>query len=480
MKNSLLALTGTVALVVGCGKDSTPQTKAECQLDAIDLSACDRSSLATLQSEGIWNMNLTFDDGLIAPATLRYSPGAPLVIGLAVSSKQVTPDTVFVTSELAATDGTPLTYAFAGCRATSPTHMSGLLRVCRDGALTRRGTFEATRVVRKAGESVGSGVDLVSETPLPRGAPSSVFVSGNYAYVTAREEGLFVYNVSDPAHPVQVAEQKISGETWNDAVATGTTLYVGTNGKGIRICDVADPTQPHCDKTLLADKSVAVESMVLDGNLLYSASPTPNADVIIHDVSTPASPVLVARYTVEGSQPLVGDRPLGLAVVNNKLYVSHWTFGLTVSDVSTPKTPKLVGRFAGPATNSLAVGAMGNRTVAFQGSDSWGGTVLSLDVTTPTSIAQVAQFSSRPEVSVSGMALSGTTLYVANFQDGLRVYDVSTPGAPKLTGYYNTWEENEKRGAAYYEGLAAVRVAPDGRVYGVDTARGMLVFRKTP
>lgn len=480
--NRLLALTGTVFLVVGCGKDETSEPKAECQLEAIDLSACDRSSLSALQAEGVWNTNISFDDGLIAPASIRFSPGEPLIIGLPLNGKQVSGDTFFLTSDITSTDGTPLRYAFAGCRATDATHVSGIVRVCLDGTATRKGTFEATRVTRRSGEAESSGLELVSETKLPRGVGAKVFVANGYAYVPARAEGLFVYDVKDPAHPVKVAEPKIADETWTSAVVKDNTLFLGTNGQGVRICDVTTPSAPVCNTSVLADKSVQVETMTLNGNLLYVASPSPLADIIILDVTTPSAPSQVTRYTVEGSEPTQGERPLGLAVANNRLYVSHWTFGLTVSNVEEPKTPKLIRRFPGPATNSVAVGTIGDRVVAFQGGDSWGSTVLALDVTSPAqSIVQVAQFPSRPEVAVSGLALSGNTLYVANFQDGLRMMDVTNPGDPKLVGYYNTWRETDDgRGITFYEGLTDVRVANDGLVYATETARGLLVFRPKP
>jgi hypothetical protein len=103
-----------------------------------------------------------------------------------------------------------------------------------------------------------------------------------------------------------------------------------------------------------------------------------------------------------------------------------------------------------------------------------------VDVTSPEKSAfQVSEFPSRSETAVGGLALSGTTLYVANFQDGLRLMDVSRPGSPTPVGYYNTWREGDAgRGAVYYEGLTSVRVPGDGYIYGTESSRGLLVFRQ--
>ncbi|NOK11180.1 LVIVD repeat-containing protein [Corallococcus exercitus] len=481
--NRFALVAATAFLAFGCGKDSS-DNKAECQVEAIDLAGCDRSTLSAVQAEGIWNTNINFEDGYTGPSAIRFSPGDPLLIGLGMTTKQITPDTFFLASDVTGSDGSAVRYAFAGCKASGPGTVLGVARVCRNGETVRQGTFTATRVTRRDGESESDRVTLVGQTALPRGVPSSVVTAGGYAYVTAGDQGLFVYDVKDPAHPTLVSEQKFPSETYTTSLISGTTLYLGTYATGLRICDLAsNPVVPLCDKTFLADLAVRVDSLAKDGNLLYVASPQPKSDVVVLDVTQPAAPALVVRYTVEGSSTTLGEFPYALAVQDGRLYVSNWSYGVTVTDlanVATTKAPKLLGRFGGPATSALAVGKLGDATVVFQGSDAWGSSLLTLDATHPEAIVQRGELALRPEASLGGMVLSGTTLYVANYQDGLRVYDVSTLGTPKAAGYFNTWSESDTgRGQGFFEGLQGVHVA-DGLVYGWDTSRGLLIFRHTP
>ncbi|RKH69905.1 hypothetical protein D7W81_10270 [Corallococcus aberystwythensis] len=482
--NRFPLVAATAFLAFGCGKDSS-ETKAECQVEAIDLTGCDRSTLSAVQADGIWNTNINFDDGYTGPSSIRFSPGDPLLVGLSMTTKQVTPDTFYLASDVTGSDGSTLRYAFSGCKASGPGAVLGVARVCRNGETVRNGTFTAVRVARRAGEAESDRVALLGQGALPRGAANGVAVAGGYAYVIAGTEGLFVFNVKDPAHPALVSELKIPTETFTSTLISGTTLYLGTYATGIRICDLAaNPEVPTCDKTVLADLKVRVDGMSKDGNLLYVASPLPKSDIVILDVTQPSAPTLVVRYTVEGASADLNEYPYALAVQDNRLYVSNWSYGVTVTDLAplatTTKVPKLLGRFGGPSTSALAVGKLGDSTVVYQGSDGWGSSLLALDATHPEAIVQRGELPLRPEATMGGMALSGTTLYVANYQDGLRVYDVATLGTPKAAGYFNTWNETEaNRGLSYFDGLQGVHVA-DGLVYGWDTTRGLLIFRHTP
>ncbi|NBD08657.1 MULTISPECIES: LVIVD repeat-containing protein [Corallococcus] len=481
--NRLSLLAATAVLAIGCGKDSS-DNKAECQVEAIDLTGCDRSTLSAVQAEGVWNTNIQFDDGYTGPSAIRFSPGDPLLIGLAMTTKQITPDTFYLASDVTGSDGSAVRYAFSGCKASGPGTVLGVARVCRNGTTVRQGTFTAMRVTRREGEAEANHVELVGQATLPKGKPSSVVAAGGYAYVLAGEEGFFTYDVRDPAHPVLASEQKFAAEIFTTALVNGTTLYLGTYDKGVRICDLStSPEAPRCGKTVLADQTVRVDAMAKDGNLLYVASPQPKSDVIVLDVTQPEAPVVVVRYTVEGSSASLGEYPYALATQDDRLYVSNWSYGVTVSNVAnvaTTKAPKLMGRFGGPSTSSLAVGKNGDAVTVFQGSDAWGSSLLALDATLPEAIVQRGELVLRPQASLGGMALSGTTLYVANYQDGLRVYDVSTLGTLKPAGYFNTWNETDSgRGLSFFEGLQGVHVA-GGLVYGWDTSRGLLIFRHTP
>ncbi|WP_223754625.1 LVIVD repeat-containing protein [Myxococcus sp. RHSTA-1-4] len=480
----LLALSSTLFLTLGCGKDDTSGPKAECQLEAIDLSACQRSTLAAVQPEGVWHLNVLLNDNSGSASSMKLSSseasGATL-LGFSVTERQVSADTFFMASDLTDADGYPLRFVVAGCSAKSPTEMAGVFRRCRDGAMDLRGTFEAVRVTRRAGEEESSKVELAGEVALPRGSATELAVAGGRAYVTAGSEGLFIFDVSNPTQPKRAGEGvKPSNDFFSDVLVHGQTLYVATRNSGIAVFDLTDPLVPARVRSI-PEQAVEVTGLAIDGNLLLAASPSPNAEVLIYDITQPTAPKLVTRYTIKSSAPALGERPLDVTALNGRMYISHWTFGLAVVDLAKPSAPEFLGRFGSATSRSTAVGVVGNRTLAFDAGEDWGAHLSVLNVTAPNvGVDQVGEFRMRPEVSIRSVALSGTKLYVAYYQDGLRVLDVSVPGAPQQVGYFNTWRELDPgRGLTFFDGLNNVRVPGDGYIYATDTYRGLMVFRET-
>lgn len=479
----LLALSSTLFLALGCGNNERSGPRADCQLAAIDLSSCQRSSLAQVQPEGIWNLNVRLNDNTGSASSMRLtgeSTGATL-LGFNVTERQVAADTFFIASDLVDANGLPLRFAVAGCSAQGPSQMAGVFRRCRDGAVDLQGTFEAVRVTRRPGEQESSRLELVGESALPRGSATELAVAGGRAYVTAGAEGLFIYDVSTPAQPRKVGEVKPSNDFFTDVLVHGQTLYVGTRSSGIGVFDLTDPVAPNRVRSLPDRSPVEVSGLAIDGNRLYAASPYPNAEVLIYDISQPNAPALVTRYAIRDADPVAGDRPLDVTALNDRLYISHWTYGLTVVGFETPTTLKVQGRFGSSSSRTTAVGVVGNRTLAFDAGEDWGAHLSVLNVTAPTvGVDQVGEFRLRPEVSIRSVTLAGTKLYVAYYQDGLRVLDVSTPAEPRQVAYYNTWRESDSgRGLTFFDGLNNVRVPGDGYVYATETLRGLMIFRET-
>ncbi|MFY2557569.1 LVIVD repeat-containing protein [Corallococcus terminator] len=473
-------LSSTLVLALGCGKDDDSKNKAECHLAAINLSSCQRSTLATVQASGVWNVNVELNDGTGSAGAMSFAGSAGArMLGRAVTEQQFTDDTFYLAAD-EESFGRTVRYSFTGCSATAPTKVAGTFRRCVDGGLDLQGTFSAVRIVRNADEAESSGLELVKELKVPRGIARDLAVSGGYAYVPAGNEGIFIYDVRDPAAAEPVGAAKRDPHIYNDVVVRGTTLFAATQGIGLTLYNVEDPKNPVFLRAL-SDPAVDVTSLALEGNLLFAASPTPNGEVLVFDVTTPVQPKLVIRYFIEGAAPRSGEVPMDVTAVGNRLYVSNWSYGLTVSDFSTPSTPKLLGRFGGGTARTAAVGTVGDRILAFTGGEDWGAHLSVLDVASPANVLQVGEFRIRPEVSIRALALSGTKLYVAHYQDGLRVLDVSNPSFPKQVAYYNTWREADAgRGESFSEGLNSVSVPGDGYVYATESSRGLLIFREAP
>ena len=87
--------------------------------------------------------------------------------------------------------------------------------------------------------------------------------------------------------------------------------------------------------------------------------------------------------------------------------------------------------------------------------------------------------STRPEVSVHNVMASGDRAYVAYYQDGVRILDLSDPTDPTEIAHYQTWPGYDPRyGYSFFEGALGLDLDLDaGLVYVADSHRGLIVLR---
>ncbi|MET0403949.1 MAG: hypothetical protein ABW123_16175 [Cystobacter sp.] len=482
--NRLLVTMAGALLPAWLGCASSEPESLGCQFEDFDLSACDVAAVSAVKAEGIWQANLTMD-GIDSPGALRLLSADPLLLNTPLVLRPPAEGGPFFLASEYKNQSQDTRMVLAACQAPGATQVKGEFRRCTRGAADLRGSFEAARVLRVAGEQESSGVTLVGEAPLPRGSAMDVFVAGGYAYVTAMEAGLFVFDVHDRTAPVKVAEVTPANDVWHRVWVKGQTLYISSIREGLLVYDISNPQVPKRRAALpaptAAEPTLEAWGLYEDQNRLYVMSPFPRADVLVFDVSKPETPLLMTRYFVQDSFADMGQLPIEGVVTGNRLYLGHWRYGLSVVDVSNPNAPASLGRFKYDKATSrpVAAGVIGGQTIAFEASEGWGSEVRALDVTDPAHITQVGRFQVRPQSTVSAMTLVGSRLYVAYAQEGLRILDMSNPSTPLQQAYYNTWRESDPgRGRAFIDGLSAVKVPGDGYVYAAETSRGLLVLRE--
>jgi hypothetical protein len=120
-----------------------------------------------------------------------------------------------------------------------------------------------------------------------------VALAGDYAYVAAREGGLRIVDISNPAMPVEVGSHLVQDEAWVVTVV-GQYAYVGTRTFGLRVVDVSNPTDPN--EVGAREELGTTNSVAVAGNTLYAAA---DDGLWALDISDPTDPVEVGFY---GSQ----------------------------------------------------------------------------------------------------------------------------------------------------------------------------------
>jgi hypothetical protein len=270
---------------------------------------------------------------------------------------------------------------------------------------------------------------VVSQTPkvvstTVCGAHTSFpLILGNLAYVCMMEEGLKIYDISNPAAPSPL--NTYTDVQPYDLVVLGNYLYVNemirAGGGRFSILDITDPVHPVLKGSIATNNGTF---FVWNDCAFLSGSGVPPTRIDVIDVSNPLSLSFVGSY-----QPgptgwgfyiaFDGVKTAILNVENN---------GIHTFDVFT-KT--FVGFLSVPDCSAFSMAAI-KGSVAYVGSGSPG--LLVVDISKPASPQLITSF---PTGGVSlSLALGGNYLYVGDTVKGLMVYDITNPAAPLLVCSY--------------------------------------------
>jgi hypothetical protein len=265
--------------------------------------------------------------------------------------------------------------------------------------------------------------------PQPYGEALSVAVAGSYAYLAVGDAGMQVFDVSNPAAPAAVGAftYPALGPRADAVAVSGSVVYLGDRnfGGGLRVLDVSSPSQP-VEVTLLTSYA---KSLAVSGNYLLAAGWSGGLE--IYDITDPGSPAVagvhdpggfIDRVTVaNGLAYAAFDRNLPAASPDGR------TYGLAIVDFSTPSAPVEVGTLA-TALEPVGIAVAG--TTAFLAIERQGLRVA--DVSTPSAPVEVGSLAT-PGVTAVATA-SGSYAYVGGYQGadvGMWVFDVADPAAPQ-------------------------------------------------
>ncbi|MCP3168927.1 LVIVD repeat-containing protein [Myxococcus qinghaiensis] len=468
---------------------------AECGTpESFDVSACELGSLTGLDANGHFTVHVLeknireLPNSHLTGALNFVSGGQVLSGGVPLSEARVEGSTFFITNYGTLPDGRTFRSSFMGCKAPSPSRVTGCYVTCLAGKPFYEATFEAEKVQRRAGEEEASGLTLVGEGVVPQGIVADVFVAKEHAYVVSLEHalagpgGLYVFDLSDRTAPRLVSTITYPGDSyWNGVWAKGDALYVASAARGLLVFDISEPANPKLLRSLPDGRAINAHTIHGDNNRLYVMSASPTPETLIFDVKNEREPVLLGRYADPSVNPLVASFPHDATSWGPRLFVNHWAAGLLVLDVSDPTNVVKKGEYVYPRATSHTNRwhYVNNRLIVFEGGEDWGAHVRALDMTDLENPVLIGEYRLSPGVSIHNMELKGNLLYLAHYQHGVRVLDVSRPSRMREVAHFNTWRGTDRaRGTLFHDGAIGMRVPDDGHVYVIDTSRGLLIFEE--
>jgi plastocyanin len=251
-----------------------------------------------------------------------------------------------------------------------------------DGAFVAEspGTYEITASVGRHSavasiavepRNIERSIEVVGHVPIknPDGSPtetSEEWVIGKHLYVATIDDKLFLFDVSDPAHPKQLSMLKADARLIDDVSTTPdekvgvfTRENASTRKNGIVLFDPSDPAKIEIISEYTETVTGGVHSAYINTHYIYLNDDATGSLRVI-DFQDPKHPKEVARWETDTTsitiQTIHGVLSSGrflhdLQVVDGLVYLAYWRDGLVILDVGngikggSPEHPQFVSQY---------------------------------------------------------------------------------------------------------------------------------------
>lgn len=254
-------------------------------------------------------------------------------------------------------------------------------------------------------------------------AGSRIKARGDTVFVTSRNTGLYIVDVSDPTNPAQLSNIDLSGIE-SAIVPHDNLLYVSSGSRlyTIDIADLANPVVLGFDRPT----SYFMGELRIVGDLGFA--PASHTGLIVFDLSDPRNPVELNAYETI-------DAASGLAVIGSVAYVACDFTAMEAVDISDPMNPVTLDTWQWTGNERMRDVETDGTSVYLMNTN-YGMHVL--DVTNPSDIR--VQRNHRMVSASDTLYVAGDYAYIpADAPDGVTLYIESISGdcascMPDLTG----------------------------------------------
>jgi hypothetical protein len=209
-------------------------------------------------------------------------------------------------------------------------------------------------------------LQLVGRAPMSELQAAEQWIAGNFLYLASIADRIWVYDISDSAHPVKTDSILVDARTVNDVSLTpdgriGVFTREGASDRrnGIVFFDASDPAHPKVVSEYTETVTGGVHSAFIDDHYVYLTDDATGSLRVI-DFADIEAPREVARWEVENplagtvnvmGQMISGGRYLhDVQVVDGLAYLAYWKDGLVILDVGngiqggSPESPQFVSQ----------------------------------------------------------------------------------------------------------------------------------------
>ena len=325
----------------------------------------------------------------------------------------------------------------------------------------------AEAVVEVRPRDVRRPTTLVGRLPLP--FPAAEFwlhPDGKHGYITTMGDRAYALDLSEPGRPVITDSVVVDARHINDLMTTEDGKYgvltrenASTRRNGIVILSFEDPAHPKPIAEFTETVTGGVHSTFIYRGYVYLTDDATGSLRVV-DIRDPYRPRQVARWETPSSR--AGNYVHDVDVKDGLAYLSYWNDGLVILDVGngikggSPEAPKLVSQFkydldalyrdveavGGPGFIRGTHTAWRHGKYVFVGDEVFSaaprptegsgvnalgrayGRLHVIDVSDLTRPRAVAHYEPR-DGGAHNVWVAGDTLYLGDYQGGLRVVDIS-------------------------------------------------------
>ena len=295
-----------------------------------------------------------------------------------------------------------------------------------------------------------------------------VDTAGNeYALICARNEGVSIIDLStSPISEVGFLPPIVAGNDHKDVKIYQNYAIVISEGESTQIFDISDVTTPVQVSTIAHDGGSGAHNCKVEGDYLYIIGDHSTGGLLIYDISNPALPSLVSSF-----EPYYYH---DIDIYNDTLFAAAiGGQGVDILDITNKAAPSLITTFNYPGSGAHNAAVLDSgRYVAVGDEIGTGQHTRIFDVQNLGSVTKVADIIPDPSASAHNCYEKNDTLYIANYTEGLQIYDVSNPASPVKIGHYDTYLQS---GFGYRGNWNVYPYLPSGKILLSDMQSGLFV-----
>ncbi|MBL7919016.1 MAG: choice-of-anchor B family protein [Bacteroidia bacterium] len=317
--------------------------------------------------------------------------------------------------------------------------------------------------------------------------------SKNKEYAIAGSaSGTFWIDVTNPSTPTVSAYRagKKLNTVWREIKTYQNFCYVITDDGGPASFQIFDmqylPDSVHkvFDNQTLFKRG---HTLYVDGNKLYVAGVTysnnTTSSMNVYSLANPASPVLLRELKQDISFiSYVHD----MMPVNDTIYASCGNQGMYVLKYNSNNTFTQLGSlttYSGSGYNHSSALTPNHQTLVFTDEVPAGKPIKVANVSNPANIQVLAITNQFVQTTPHNpFMVSNALCFMSSYQDGLQLYNISSPSTPTLVGYFDTYYQgggnnNNWTGDDYDGQWGSYPYFPSKNIFALDQMNGVFMLK---